>query len=129
MATFELCSCKKHGRIALKDGFQGPEFCFKEHGLHLVRTAVQFGRLSDDEVVLMTREINSSALPETAADADIVLVFDIELFNHFRAVMHEIAEFPGVFIHAALQTKTPKKLIPSDFLEKLTASISKSRPN
>ena len=80
MARFELCTCGRHGRIILADGFQA-EFCFKEHGFHFAQIGVREERFSSEESEQIIKDIAESSLPTTAQEANRQLLWNTEAWN------------------------------------------------
>ncbi|MES2006924.1 MAG: hypothetical protein V4436_02315 [Patescibacteria group bacterium] len=130
MAKFEVCSCGKHGHLVLRNGFRGTEFCYQELGLHLVRTAVQFKCLNDEEMVQVTQEILASALPKNVQEADASLVFNAEIFNHIY-ISHEgeVGQWSPEIIHELLQMPLEKGQIPTDLYQRASALLATTKSN
>ena len=114
-AQFEICSCEKHGRIVLADGFQA-EFGFKEHGLHWVMLGIQQERFGTEEAGSITEAINGSRLPSTFNDANKLFLWNIEAWNQTYLADLGVRSFTPKMICELLQKPLFKEdEVPLDF--------------
>lgn len=129
-ARFEQCFCGTHGRIFLANGFRGPEFCFRQHGLHIVRMGVSMECLLDEEITDLTRAILASSMPEDMQPEDLTRNFKAEIFNQFLYDHEQEMRHHGdERVHTFLYKEIPRKDIPPDFVERTRAMLATSKPN
>ncbi len=81
-AHFSVCAhCKSHGRVVTAVGQLGPENCSKEEARLSLKIAFEKGVVLDDEGKVVRDQINSSPLPETNSDADLLSRMVTEYIN------------------------------------------------
>jgi len=81
-AQLVVCSCGKHAHIRLGSGFRGNEFCFKQHGLGMVRNGIKLETLSEAEAAKLTTAILACPLPVEPDAVELRLIWNAELFTH-----------------------------------------------
>lgn len=115
-ARFEMCRCGRHGRVVQASGFRGCESSCKQHALHMVRSGAQLGIFDDDEQVRIIEEILKAKLPHSIDDADVLVTFNADAYNHSQTEGTLPENLTDQAICKLVTDKTNKHLIPRDFL-------------
>jgi len=113
-ARFVICGCCEHGHITAADGFRGPEFCSRDFAMHIIRTGVQWEKLTLSESEELMAEITAAPLPRTFDEVSPELKFTSEVFNQI-SIEHteELQDWPMEVIHAVLHLPTNGSTIPA----------------
>jgi len=96
-AYFQVCKCRRHGRIVTTSGILGPECASKTEALCAMEKGLALGMIEQIEVPGLTQLIEQSSLPSQDESVSPVAWFTVSLINlaRFEAYDEAIAERLG----------------------------------
>jgi len=102
-ATFEVCSCGKHGRV-VRGKFRSQEVCTKQWAVHMIRTVHDVrDKMPYKERVTVVQQIEASSIAEEILgplSAEDQVSGGVEAFNYYGMVYpKEVREWSTDLIH------------------------------
>ena len=107
----EICSkCGRHAHVTLAHGFLGPEFCFQDHGFHMLSIGLAYEPFTQEEALRLNEALQASGLPVSVRDVEAEFAWKIEIWNALRE-----SEWIDENVHDFLQMPASEKM-PDDFV-------------
>lgn len=118
-ARLVVCEqCHLHAHIVAENGCVGVEFGFQEHGKSVVSEGFTRGLISAEDAETLGAAIEKSNLPVRYTDADILLLWKIEVMNHLR-VQHGVEDMVGRQHESLSASRVTPEEVPADFHDHL----------